>query len=326
MYRDSNVNWFYEGGHMMYSWFRIIFIILSVLVISVSSTASTLIVPQETLVIGSISTKPSKSFKRLTLLSQYLQEKLAKDGIKQVKIKVAQDIEQMQAFINAGEIDLFSETMFTAIKLENIDIDLLRWKKGVAQYQTLFITQKSSDIYSINDLIGKSIALEDPGSTSGYLIPMLEMTIITDKVSKKETIQDDNASKSINYIFSTEAYSSSIDNLTMWTHRGIVDAAAISDIDWADKRRFPEKLKKDLRVFSRSDKIPRSLVMSRSTLDKELKQALIQALLEASNNKNGQQALEKFTKTKKFTLLTALEKQNIENTREVYNQKIRLVE
>lgn len=311
---------------MTCNWLRIVSIILAMFAVNISSNASTLNVGQDTLVLGSISTKPSKSFKQLIPLSKYLQIQLSNAGISNVKIKVAKNIEQMQAYINAGEVDVLSETMLTAVKLENIDIELLRWKKGVAQYRTLLVTQKDSDINAINDLVGKSIALEDSGSTSGYLIPMLEMTKFTDQIIEKDNIQQDNIPGKINYIFSSKAYATTQDNLTIWTHRSIVDAVAISDLDWADKEKFPEHLKRDLRVFHRSEQIPRSLIFYRSSLDSSLKLALTEAFINAHNDAKSKEALQIFAKTKKMTLLTAQERKNIENAREGYNQRVRTVE
>jgi phosphonate transport system substrate-binding protein len=311
---------------MTCNWFRIVGFILFIYAVNVSSNASTLAIGQDTLVLGSISTKPSKSFKQLIPLSYYLQAQLSDAGISSVKIKVAKNVEQMQAYINAGEVDVLSETMLTAVKLENIDIELLRWKKGVAQYRTLLITQKDSDIYAINDLVGKSIALEDSGSTSGYLIPMLEMTKFTDQIIEKDNIQQTNIPSKINYIFSSKAYSTTQDNLTIWTHRSIVDAVAISDLDWADKGKFPEHLKRDLRVFHRSDPIPRSLIFYRSSLDSNLKLALTEAFKNAHNDTKGKEALQIFAETKKVTLITTQERKNIDNAREGYNQRVRSVE
>ena len=66
--------------------------------------------------------------------------------------------------------------------------------------------------------------------------------------------------------------------------------------------------------------------MYRSNLDSDLKNALTRVLMAAHNDAQGINALIKFSKTKKFTLLTDQEKQNIENAREGYSQRIKPVE
>jgi len=311
---------------MVYRYFRFFIICLCLSVFSASSNSNKTLSAQDTLVIGSISTKPSKSFKRLNLLAAYLKMRLSKVGISSVKIKVAKNIDQMQAYINSGEVDILSETMLTAVKLKNVDVDMLRWKKGVDRYQTLLITHIDSDIYSINDLIGRSIALEDEGSTSGYLIPMLEMAAVTKELVEKDNVQQTNNAAKINYIFSTKAYATSIDNLTIWVHRSIVDSAAVSNLDWDNEKKFTAELKQDLRVFHRSADVPRSLTMYRSDLNEKFKHEITQALLDADNDIQGKSALKQFAHTKKFTLLTEEEKKNIADMRDSYNQRVMLVE
>lgn len=317
---------YFKGITMVFRWFRFYILSVALSLFMASNVDANTSLPKETLVIGSISTKPSKAFKRLNSLSLYLKVRLSEHGIRQVKIKVARDVKQMQAYIDAGEVDIFSETMLTAVKIKNIDIDLLRWKKGVDRYQTLLITHMDSDIQTINDLVGKSIALEDEGSTSGYFIPMLAITKFTDQIIKKDNVQQENIANKVNYIFSTRAYATSIDNLAIWAHRSIVDAAAISNIDWNNKRKFPEKIKRDLRIFDQSVEIPRSLTMYRSTLDAGLKRAITLALLDAHNDVQGKIALKEFAKTKKFTLLNDQEKKSIDDSRDGYYQRIKRVE
>jgi phosphonate transport system substrate-binding protein len=251
---------------------------------------------------------------------------LSEFGISRVKIKVAKNLEQMQAYINNGEVDILSETLLTAVALNNVDVEMLRWKKGVDRYKTLLITHVDSSIYSIKDLIGNAIALEDEGSTSGYFIPMLEMATVTKKIVKKDNVQQTNHPAKINYIFSTKAYATSIDNLTIWVHRSIVDAAAVSNVDWDNEKKFPAKIKQDLRVFHRTADFPRSLTMYRSNLNEKLKQAITEALLDADDDIQGKNALENFVHTKKFTLLTEEEKKSIAYMRENYKQRIILVE
>ncbi|MCH8499456.1 MAG: PhnD/SsuA/transferrin family substrate-binding protein [Marinobacter sp.] len=45
-----------------------------------------------------------------------------------------------------------------------------------AHYGTAFVVHADSGIYSLEDLRGKRVALKDPGSTTGHIIPTLMMT------------------------------------------------------------------------------------------------------------------------------------------------------
>jgi phosphonate transport system substrate-binding protein len=45
---------------------------------------------------------------------------------------------------------------------------LQEWKKGVAEYKTVFFVRKDSGITSFKALVGKKIPFEDAGSTSAF--------------------------------------------------------------------------------------------------------------------------------------------------------------
>lgn len=271
-----------------------------------------------TLTLGAITSNPKKYFDRLHPLSQYLESKLDGSGIEQVSILLAPDLPTMQTYLNNGQVDVISESILTAIKLDNVDMSLLRWKSGMREYRPLLISHKDSGIESIHDLVGESIAFEDPKSTSAYLIPMLYFTEHGFDMLEKENIHQGNLPGHINYLFATEAYSTSEQNLAIWSSRQLVGVAAIANKDWVNIKKFPKHIRDDLHIIHEFEPIPRALTLLRSDLDSDVKQRLTQILIEAKDDPASFEALRAFKKTSQFSLLSTQERQMIEHIQHQY--------
>ena len=78
---------------------------------------------------------------------------------------------------------------------------LRRWKGGIADYRSVIFTSKQSGITRLEDLRGKIIAFEDPGSTSGYLLPKLFLLKKGFSVVEKATPAAKVSPVDIGYIF-----------------------------------------------------------------------------------------------------------------------------
>lgn len=86
--------------------------------------------------------------------------------------------EEMIEALKSGEVDWVSETVFSALIMEqqaNASIQLIRWNAEVGAYSGVIATKENSEISSIMDLNGKTIGFEDIGSTSAYFIPYIEL-------------------------------------------------------------------------------------------------------------------------------------------------------
>ena len=121
------------------------------------------------LAIGRISSNVSKHWPRLEAMANYLAAELAPYGVTGVDIKMVDTMEEMQELLVAGEVDLLSETAFAAIELTrsgSADMLLREWKSGVSDYHTVIFARRDSGIDSLDDLVGRTIAFEDRGSTS----------------------------------------------------------------------------------------------------------------------------------------------------------------
>ena len=205
-------------------------------------------------------------------------------------------------YLKTGRLDWVNETAFSALIFQEkagAELLLRRWKKGRAQYRCVFITRKDSGINKLEDLIGKKIALEDPGSTTGYFLPVSMIKQAGLKLAILRNPRDTAPPGAVGYVFAQGEL-----NIAAMVHKGFVQAGGYSDLDWISSEDTPESFKKTLAIFKKSEPIPRSLELVRSDLPEKIKARLKQILLNAHKNPQGRAALAAYAKTTKFDEIT----------------------
>lgn len=130
---------------------------------------------------------------------------------------------------------------------------------GKSSYQMYLITQPKSNIYDIQDLIGRTFAFVDPASTSGNFMPRY--------VFSRNHIDPEKDFKSIYYSGTHQASLIAV-------KEGKVDAGCIASevYDLAIER--GQMKESDVRVFYRSQPIPGSPFVVRTNLPQELQEKL----------------------------------------------------
>lgn len=252
----------------------------------------------EVLVIGKISTNPKKHHAALKPLAQYVVAKMGDLGIKDCRVIFANTIPQMVSFIKDKKIDWISETPYSAIAFNDqagAKMLLRRWKKGVPQYHSVIVTQKGNGIDSLRDLAGKKIAFESPESTSAFLMPHYALIRHGLKTEELRTIGDQPGASKVGYLFSGQEINSSI-----WLYKGMVDAIAYSNLDWAEQDHTPEKFRKTFKIIHETTPFPRAIELVRKGLPADIVSRLKTILLNAQNDPAAKAALKKFQKTTRF--------------------------
>ncbi len=266
-----------------------------------------------TLRLGTVSSKASKHINYGMPLVQYL---AAQSGLRGGEVVVAGDIEQMALWLRTGKVDLVSETVFAALQLRALsDAEFLlrRWKKGVANYASVFISKQSSGINTLDDLRNKRIVFEDRTSTSGYFIPAAMLIEAGLKLSHIASPSSPVPANHVGVLFANEQLNTSSEiNITAWVYQGQADAGAYSDLDWNSPTSAPTQLKKKLTVFAQSPSFPRSIMLIRASLATNMKNALKQALMHADRHDEGRKALHTYQRTKRFDELDSAAWQAIE--------------
>src|SRR6185369_7363332 len=135
---------------------------------------------------------------------RYVARRLAAKPPSEGKVLVAPTIVRLEKLIEEDKVDFYMESPYTTylINQQGLALPLLRrWKSGAAEYRGVLFTKKDSGAERVDDLRGRMIALEDPGSTSGYFLPKVFLAEKGLKLSEKSSLDAAVAPGEVGYIF-----------------------------------------------------------------------------------------------------------------------------
>ncbi len=266
-----------------------------------------------TLVIGKVSTNPKKHYRYLKPMAEYVVARMHDLGIDRVEVLMARNNRQMARYLRKGQVDWVTETVFSAIEFEDragAEILLLKWKKGVPAYHTVFFAREDSGIRTLADLKGRVITLQDAGSTSGFFVPAAELIGAGLQLEHLDSPRDSASGDRVGYVFATEEI-----NMSTWVHKGLVDAGAFANLDWQKEDHLPRVFRDSMHIFHRSEDFPRALELVRKDLRPEVKQRLKEILLAAHEDPGASAALYAYQRTKRFAELDEEVRTGIERAR-----------
>lgn len=254
--------------------------------------------PDNVLVLGRISDDPRSHYAQLQPLLDYVVPRMRDVGITEGRILMAPDAQQMASYLRRGRVDWVTETSGTAMALglrSGAQPLLLTERSGVRDYYTVFFVRRESRIGTLADLRGHTLALQNAASTSAYLVPV--MTLLQQGLTPEILLsaRDRAAPDTVGYVFAR-----SEGNIATLVHKGVVDAGAVSSVDWADRERIPATFLRDFRVIHRTAPYPRAVEMVRDGLDPAVRERLQQVLLDAASDPKAQDALQRFFGTSGF--------------------------
>lgn len=250
------------------------------------------------LVLGRISDDPKSHYEQLKPLLDYVVPRMAGVGIREGRILMARDAQQMASYLRRGRVDWVTETAGTGMLLHaraGATPLLLTERDGVRHYHSVFFARRDSGIATLGDLKGQRLAFQLPNSTSAYFVPAgallaegLDLEIL---LSPQDRMQSD----AVGYLFARSEL-----NISTWVHKGLVDVGVMSNLDWVNPNRMPAAFRDDLAVFARSPDYPRAIELVRGDLDARVQARLAEVLLEAAEDPAAGDALLRFFKTTRF--------------------------
>ncbi len=250
------------------------------------------------LVLGRISDDPKAHYEQLKPLLDYVVPRMADVGITEGRVLMARDAQQMLSYMRRGRVDWVTETAATAMLLQQragaLPL-LLTERDGVSTYRTVYFAHRDSGITTLADLRGRSIAFQNRSSTSAYYVPATELLELGVPMEILLSPMDRPAPGSIGYVFARSEL-----NLSSWVHKRLVDAGAMSNLDWDNERRVPPSYKRDFVVVRESPAYPRALEMVRGDLNDRVRERLREVLLQAADDPDARDALLQFFKTTRF--------------------------
>jgi phosphonate transport system substrate-binding protein len=214
------------------------------------------------------------------------------------KVVIVPTALQMAKLLEEKKIDFYLESPYPTylINKQGAAILLLRrWKSGMAEYRGLIFSKKDSEINRLEQLRGKMLAFEDPGSTSGYFLPKVLLLKKGFKLTEKTTPDAKVGPKETGYVFaSTDA---NVVNLVL---SGQVAAGAFSDDDYGA---LDGTKKAEIIILAQTDLFPRHLVSVRKDLNPLVKNRLKEVLLAMNQEEEGRSIMQQTDNTTKFDLL-----------------------
>lgn len=184
--------------------------------------------------------------------------------------------------------------------------------QGVPSYHTIIFVHNDSEIQSLEDLVGKTIAFEDAGSTSAYFLPSAELLSKGFEMQYMRTLREARDPGSINYVFSGEEI-----NSTTWVHKKLVDAAALSNLDWDAEDSVPGNMLPDLRIIHRTTNFPRSVELVSPLRPLLFQNRLAEELHQAHTNPEGLTAMKRYKKTTRFDVIDDTMKESLQSAKEL---------
>jgi len=259
------------------------------------------VVPQATIeeggraiVFGDISDDPSEVIDGTQPLADYLAEHLQEYGVTSGRVRVVSTISEMAELLKSGEVDLYFDSTYPATLISDetgAQIILRRWRFGVEEYHSVIFAAQDSGITSLADLPGHMVAMDAPYSTSGFMLPSVEMVEsglnLVGKRGHGESVLPDE----VGFVFSYDD-----ENTLQWVLSGLVSAGVTDDYHFDVA--FPKDVTQNLIVLARTESTPRQVVLARSGLDPELLGAIKQVLISIHEDEAGKDALEAFQTTR----------------------------
>ena len=229
----------------------------------------------------------------------YVARKLSSASAIEGRIVVAPTQSGLANLLTEQKVDFYMESPYPTYLINNVygagKLLLRRWKGGMAEYHALIFTKKNSETRRLEDLRGKIIAFEDPGSTSGHFLPKFFLSRRGFKLSEKTRIEPNVSPGEVGYIF---VYSR--DKIVDLVLIKSVAAGAFSNDDYAT---LDERKKSDITILAETDRLPRHLLSIRRDLAPVLVNRLEKLLLSMHQDPEGRLILQRTDGTTKFDAL-----------------------
>jgi phosphonate transport system substrate-binding protein len=250
------------------------------------------------LVLGRVSDDPKSHYDQLKPLLDYVVPRMASVGIRSGRILMARDLQQMASYLRRGQVDWINETAGNAALLERREVArsfLVTEREGATRYHSVFFVRRDSPVRTLQDLAGRSVAFQNPYSTSAYYLPASKLLDEGMKLEVLLSPMDKPGTGAVGYVFARTEL-----NITTWVHKRLVDAGVFSNLDWANPQRMPPLFAQDFRIVAMTEDVPRALMLTRNGIDPKVQARLREVLMEASTDPDAGEVLRRFIGTSRF--------------------------
>src|SRR3546814_11436797 len=124
---------------------------------------------------------------------------------------------------------------------------LITERNGVNRYHSVFFARRDSNIGSLEDLPGHSIAFQNSASTSAYFVPATELLERGLPMEILLSPMDRPAAGSVGYLFARSELT-----ISTWVDTRLVDAGVMSNLAWDNPRRMPPAYRARLTIIHKT--------------------------------------------------------------------------
>lgn len=255
------------------------------------------------LVLGRISDNPKAHYEPLKALLDYVVPRMQDAGIREGRILMARDAEQMADYLRHGRVDWVPGSAAAGVVLKQragARPLLLAEREGHSRHHAVFVARSDRGTRSLAGLRGRRIAFEQPFSTCAYFLPAAELLRLGHTLEPLGMPAGRPGPDAVGYVFARAPT-----NVVAWVHKGLVDVGVMSNLDWENPRLVPLALRRDIRVIATTADVPRALELVRGDLDPGVEDKLRTVLLQASRDPQGRDALPGYFHTTRFLPLDA---------------------
>ncbi len=215
--------------------------------------------------------------KKNRALLDYLEAELKEVGIEKVDLLLAADNKNstLIRYMKEGKLDIAMESALPSAEIVAFAnaIPIVEFKRKKMKTSFVFV-RKDSGIETVQDLEGKVVTFEDPGSTSGYFFPRLALQSAGIEMVHLESHQDPVPSGKLGFVFAGSEL-----NVSTWVFFKKVAGGSLSSTDWEKKKYLPDNYKQAFKIILTSPPIPGSILTVRPDLDPQLRESIKQAFL-----------------------------------------------
>ena len=232
-------------------------------------------------------------------LVRYVGRRLSPGAELAGKVVVARTPFELVKLLEQRQVDFYLESVYPTYSINYVHgagkMILRRWKSGMAEYQSLLFTKRDGGIKRLDELRGKTIVFEDPGSTSGFLMAKFFLQRNGFKLAEKKDFDANATPGQTSYIF---AYRQ--EKLLDMVFTKQAAAGAMSDDDYG---KLSDDRKADIAVLAQTERLPRHLVSVRADLAPQTVARMTDILVAMHEDPEGQKVLKKTDRTTKFDRL-----------------------
>jgi phosphonate transport system substrate-binding protein len=253
------------------------------------------------LVLGCVSDDPKADYAQLKPLLDYVVPRMADVGIREGRLLMARDMQQMGSYLRRGRVDWVTGSVGAGLQLQTrADATplLASERNGRARDHTVFFVRRDSGLAGLRNLRGHSIAFTDARTTGSYFVPAMQLLDRGMSLQRLLSPMDRPDGRSVGFVLGGSDL-----NIATWVSRGLVDAGAMGQADFDNPLLTPTSLRRTLKVMETSPDYPLAIEVTRPDLDPRVRDRLREVLLAASLDPDAREALLQFAGTTRFLVI-----------------------